>query len=451
MDDETPPGGDALEDQFQPRDDDAEADLIAVVMFTSGRVLDEVDLQAEEFFRPANKAIFAAARRMHAEGRAVDATTLADHLRRRGELERPVGGLGYLASFTGRFGSAAVAPEYARIIRERAARRAIVDAGVRLQIRGSRPTDDVVEVVEDVRATVDRLAERLTGAVDTDSEQHLDDAIDAIEHGTASLPTPWPELDHLIGGWRRGAVYVVAARPGSGKSIFGVQSALDVATRHSLPAVVASLEMTRTEVLQRCFSQLGPVNLSSIMRGGPGVGVDEWERIAKARSVMSETRFVIDDRSHPSVADIRGAVASCVRRHGSCGLLVVDYLQLVTAAGRAENRQAEVAGISRALKVAAKDMHIPVVVAAQLNRAPEGANRPPRPSDLRESGAVEQDADVVILMHRDPEKEPDVLHVAIGKNRHGPVGGFRLQWEGHYSRLTQQKWSPHHALKAVPS
>lgn len=440
-----------LEDRFAPRDDDAEADLIAAVMFSTGRVLDDIDLTAEEFFRPANAAIFAAARRMHADGRPVDATTIADHLRRSGELGL-IGGLGYLASFVGRGGRPAIAREYARIIRERAARRAVIAAGTQLQLRGARAVEDIAEVVEEVRTAVDRLAERVTGAVDIDQEQQLDDAIDAIEHGTATLSTPWPELDHLIGGWRAGAVYVIAARPGSGKSIFGVQAAVDVATRHARPVVVASLEMTRTEVLQRCFSQLGPVNLSSIMRGGTSVGIDEWERIARARAVMSDTRFVVDDRSHSSVADIRAAVASCVRRHGSCGLLVVDYLQLVAGGQRrTENRQTEVAGISRALKVAAKDLHVPVVVMAQLNRAPEGANRPPKPSDLRESGAVEQDGDVVILMHREAEKAPDVLQVAIGKNRHGPVGGFGLQWEGHYSRLTQQKWTPSKALQAVPS
>lgn len=446
----TGPSGDALEDRFSPHDDDAEADLIAAVMFTSGRVLDDINLAVSELYRWQHQVVFAAMRRMHADGRPVDPTTLADHLRRRGELDR-IGGLAYLASFTGRPGHAAVAPEYARIVRERAARRDVITAGVKLQQLGATPTEDVGTLVEDVRSGIDRLAERVTGAVDIDQEQQLDDAIDAIEHGTASLATAWDELDHLIGGWRRGAVYVVAARPGGGKSIFGVQAAVDVAVRHGLPTVIASLEMTRTEVLQRCFSQLGPVNLSHIMRGGTSLGVDEWDRIARARAAMSETRFVIDDRSHPTVADLRGVVVSCVRRHGSCGLLVVDYLQLVASAGRAENRQTEVAGISRALKVAAKDLDIPVVVMAQLNRAPEGANRPPRPSDLRESGAVEQDGDVVILLHRDAEKEPHVLQVAVGKNRHGPVGGFSLQWEGHYSRLTAHQWTPSRALQAVPS
>jgi replicative DNA helicase len=131
----------------------------------------------------------------------------------------------------------------------------------------------------------------------------------------------------------------------------------------------------------------------------------------------------------------------CKRRHGSCGLAVIDYLQLVASAGKSENRQTEVAGISRALKVAAKDLDIPIVVLAQLNRGPEGEKRAPRPSDLRESGAVEQDADVVILLHRDEEDDAGTLHVGVGKNRHGPKGAFTLQWQGHYSRLMPDDWS----------
>jgi replicative DNA helicase len=219
--------------------------------------------------------------------------------------------------------------------------------------------------------------------------------------------------------------------------------------RHAKPVVMMSLEMTRADVYKRAISQLGPVNMSSLAHGGQGVGADEWQRIAKARGLMSDLRFAVDDRSSVTVADIRAAVTRCKRRHGSCGLLVVDYLQLVAPSGRHENRQTEVASISRALKIAAKEHDVPLLLLAQLNRAPEGAARPPRPSDLRESGAVEQDSDVVILLHRDAEKSPDVLEVGVGKNRHGPTGAFRLRWEGHYSRVTPEKWSPSGVLGAA--
>ncbi|HET8661118.1 MAG TPA: DnaB-like helicase C-terminal domain-containing protein [Micromonosporaceae bacterium] len=433
-----------------PRDDDAEADLLCAVLVSSGRALDDIDLAASEFFRPAHETIYAAALALHADGHPVEPTTIADYLLRRGDLKR-VGGAIAIATIYGRHANVVSAPHYAAIVRERAARRVVVAAGVHLQQVGATPTGDVQEVVEHARGRIDQLADRLAGPLDLDPEGHLDDAIEAIEHGTASLPTPWDDLNHLIAGWRRGALYVVAARPGSGKSIVGAQAAADVMIRHGRPVVIASLEMTRREVLMRWMSQLGEVDLADLIRGGPSVGADQWDRISRARGVLSSTRWVVDDRSTATVADIRAAVSRCVRRHGDCGLLVVDYLQLVAPGGRHENRQTEVASISRALKVAAKNLNVPVLVMAQLNRASENSGRPPRISDLRESGSIEQDADVVLLMHRDAEQDPGTLYVGVGKNRHGPMGSFKLDWQGSYSRVLTHQWRPTDVLRAVPS
>ena len=423
-----------------PRADDAEADLLCVVFASRGRVLDELDLSPAEFFRPAHEVIFALAREMHTIGAPVEATVVADHLDAAGDLAR-VGGRTYIDELVARLAAIASAGYYSRIIRRAASRRKIVETGTRLQVMGATPTEDIGEVVEAARSEIERLAERISGAAEHDLQDDLDAAIEAIEHGTSSMPTGWPDLDHLIGGWRKGAVYVVAARPGGGKSIFGEQAVIHAMTEHGVPGAFQSIEMGRTEIHLRAFAQLGEVNLANLMRGQNSLGKDEWDRVSKARGIMGDTRFEVDDRSAPTVADIRATVARCKRRHGSCGLLVIDYLQLLSTAGRSENRQTEVAGISRAIKVMAKDLEIPILVLAQLNRGPEGEKRPPRPSDLRESGAVEQDADVVILLHRDAEADPGTLFVGIGKNRHGPTGSLKLKWEGHYSRLLDSGWT----------
>lgn len=434
--------------EILPHDADAEADLLCTVMTSGGGVLDDLQTAAAEFYRPIHETIYRAALALHLAGKPVEPTTLVDHLQATGDLQR-IGGAVYLADLYGRYALPGSARAYAAIIRERAARRAVIQAGMRLQQSGANPTDDPAAVVEAARSALDHLADRISGSIETDQDADLDAALDAIEHGTASLPTPWPDLDHLIGGWRKGAVYVVAARPGGGKSIFGLQAAIHAMVHHGLPTAYASVEMTRTELHQRAYSQLGEVNLSHIMRGGASVGADEWDRIAHARGVMGDTRFEVDDRSSPTIADIRSTVARCVRRHGSCGLLVIDYLQLLTTGGRPESRQVEVATISRAIKVAAKDLNVPIILMSQLNRGPEGEKRAPRASDLRESGAVEQDADVVILLHRDEENDPAILNVGIGKNRHGPKGALKLVWQGHYSRLQHDQWTPGRALRSI--
>jgi replicative DNA helicase len=430
-----------------PRDAEAEADLISLAFATAGRVLDEIALDAAEMFNPANETIWAAVQALHAVGKPADGTTVADYLRSTGDLNR-VGGLSYLASFAGRYSISAGAPHYAAIVRERATRRTVIQVATRLQQVASMPTESPAEAIEAARHEIDSLADRVAGGQEVDLDEELSAAIDAIEHGTASMPTPWSDLNYLIGGWRKGHVYVIAARPGGGKSIVGGQAAVGAMLEHKVPVVMHSLEMTRTEVIQRAYSMIGEVDLANIMRGGPSVGHDEWDRISSARAELAETRFVIDDRSSPSVADIRGSITRCVRRHGSCGLVVIDYLQLVSGSGKAENRQTEVAGISRAIKNAAKDLRVPILVLAQLNRNPADGNRPPRPSDLRESGALEQDADVVLLLHRE-DNAPHEVVVGVGKNRHGPKSSFKLQWQGHYSRLMDEKWRPHHMRAAA--
>jgi replicative DNA helicase len=424
-----------------PRADEAEADLLCAILMSQGRALDDIDLRPEEMYLPAHATILSACHTLHANGIELDATTVSDSLLKRGELDH-IGGPIVLAKLISRGASTASASFFARIVRERATRRTIIQVGTRLQQMAANPTDDTSAAIEDARHEIDDLADRVHGAAEPNLEDDLDATMDAMERGVATLHTPWSELDHLIGGWRKGAIYVVAARPGGGKSIFGEQVLIDAMLRHDVPGVFQSLEMTRTEVHQRAFSQLGAVNLADIVKGGKALDDEQWRRIARARGRMSETRFVVDDRTSLTVADIRASIARCKRRHGSCGLVVVDYLQLLSGSKKAENRQVEVASFSRDLKVAAKQLEVPIVVLAQLNRGPESEKRPPRMSDLRESGAVEQDGDVIILLHRDEEQAPDVLNVGIAKNRHGPKGSFTLAWQGEYSRLKGQRWTP---------
>jgi len=282
------------------------------------------------------------------------------------------------------------------------------------------------------------LAIRETG--ETTSTNDLYDAIADLERQPGT-PTPWRDLNEIIAGWKPGAFYVIGARPGVGKSVVANAAMLDMARRGS-PAIMFNLEMSKSEVYHRLLAAVGSVDMGRIQHRT--LGNPDHEKIAKAAAHIAKLPLTVDDRGAIKVAQIRSKVRTMQRR-GEVGLVIVDYLQLMTGSGkRTENRQQEVSDMSRAMKLLAKEMAVPVVALSQLKRtAAAGPDRRPQMDDLRESGSLEQDADVVLLLHRDAERAPDVLEMLVAKNRHGPADRvLRLSWEGHYSRATDYLTTP---------
>lgn len=423
-------------------DDDAEQAVLGGVLVSKDARNDvEAVVTPEDFYRPANAAVYAAAMALHGEGQPVDAVAVAKVMREHGELAR-AGGPAYLSSLMTSLASAASAGFHAREVRAAAQLRLVAEQGVRLQQVGMTPGADAVAAVESAQKALDVAEHRLHGLVSTDGlGADLDETIDRMEGGERGQSTGIADLDHYIGGMRAGSMIVLGGTPGSGKSLVGEQVALHAAMPpHNLPVFVASLEMTRYEWLLRAFAQLEAIDLGSLMRGD--LSEPEWERVARARGRLADVALRVDDRESVTIPDIRAAARAFFRRHGS-GLIVVDYLQMVRPTGRHGTREREVAEVADGCKQSlAKGLGVPVLALAQLGRDHVRANRRPTMHDLRESGSLEQYADVVALLHRDEDAAPDVLEVGIGKNRHGPKGGFSLTWEGQYARVRARAWSP---------
>jgi len=407
---------------------DAERMVLGAMMLHREAVTDCAEmLTGPDFQHPRHELIFDAISRLALRGEPVDATTVGDELA--GDLER-AGGRSQLFDLTGCVVTASSGPYYAEIVRAASVTRRVRLIGARMVELPDQ--DDALDLVEAARAELDKLAIGQAGEPSTTDDLYA--AIDDLERppGTA---TPWRDLNEIIAGWKPGAFYVIGARPGVGKSVVANAALLDMARRGST-ALMFNLEMSKSEIYHRLLASVGSVDMGRIQHRT--LGKPDHERIAKAAAHIATLPLHVDDRGSIKVAQIRAKVRT-MQRQGPVGLVIVDYLQLMTGSGkRSENRQQEVSDMSRAMKLLAKEMQVPVVALSQLKRtAAAGPDRRPQMDDLRESGSLEQDADVVLLLHRDADRAPDVLEMLIAKNRHGPADrGIRLAWEGEYSRAT---------------
>lgn len=434
-------------DRTPPHDEVAEQSVLGS-MLLSKRALDDVTdhlTEGSQFYKPAHELIFNAATRLWRANEPVDATTVLAELHKAGDLARAGGGA-YLHTLIASVPTAANAEHYARRVRELAVLRRLVAAGTRIaQLGYSADGTPVDEVVEHARAEVD--ATTTVSAKVSMLEDLIDPVLDALDKGTMQQivgATPWPDLNAHIGGMRRGCVYVVGARPGVGKTIIALQIALALAEHGHVS--FSSLEMSETELTLRIIANLANVALGRLNGSGQSLTARDWEHIAMARGRLAALPLAFDDRGTVSPVDVRSHARS-VSRKGPLAGIVVDYMQLMSAPadmGRAP-RQEVVAGFSRALKNLARELDVPVVVLSQLNRGSVNDNRPPTMADLRESGAVEQDADVIWLLHQGNPESPDI-DLLMDKNRHGvaPVM-VKLTRKGEHARMEPRAWRPYYA------
>ncbi|WP_405149483.1 replicative DNA helicase [Sphaerisporangium sp. NBC_01403] len=407
-------------------------------------------VRPQDFHVPAHRVIYAAALDLAENGNPVDPAAVMGVLAASGDLQRVGGGpnLHTLMQW------AVVGPAvtyHARIVAADASRRRLHEAGQRIQHLASGAGFDPELDPESARKMLDDALADARGGGEAPSAadlvlQVLDD-LESPDAELAGVPTGYRDLDSMLPGLRPGQLIVVGARPKVGKSTVGVDIARHVGVRLQQPALLMSLEMSRTEVMHRLIAAEGRVDLHKLQKRV--LTADDWPRISTATNRIAESKLVIDDSPECGLAHIRARLRG-MRRTGGCDLVVVDYLQLLKG-GRAENRQQQVAELSRGLKLMAREFEVPVVVLAQLNRGSEHRqDRRPVPSDLRESGAVEQDADVVLLLHREDMNDPDSkrvgeLDLIVAMQRQGPTGTVVLGWQGHYGRCTDlapKQWSP---------
>ncbi len=429
-----------------PQDLAAEQSVLGGMLLSKDAIADVLEsLSSADFYRPAHQSVYDCVLDLYSRGEPADAITVAAELDRRGELLR-VGGAPYLHTLIATVPTAANAGFYAEIVAEKAILRRLVQAGTRIVQYGYAGADgqDVAEVVDRAQAEVYEVTERRTSEDVIALEELLQptmDEIDAIAtRGGLSLgvPTGIDDFDAITNGLHPGQMIIVAARPGVGKSTLGLDWMRSCSIRHGMPSVVFSLEMSRTEIVMRLLSAEAQIQLGA-MRSGRMTD-DDWTRLARRMSEISEAPLFIDDSPNLTMMEIRAKARRLKQRHG-LKLVVVDYLQLMTSGKKVESRQQEVSEFSRHLKLLAKELEVPVVAISQLNRGPEQrSDRKPMLSDLRESGSLEQDADMVILIHRPDATDRDdpragEADLILGKHRNGPTDTITVVPQLHYSRF----------------
>lgn len=434
-------------DQRQARE--AEIGLLGVAM-AGGVDLDELldRVSPGDFYRPQHADIWTAIGNLHRKGIAPEMVAVADELMATapvvGRVKRPAASAVDLHTMVSVAPLSVHAEHYADLVVKAAGFRTLQAAGTRVQ-QIAVESDDLAEARENARAAIDEACAGHNPSRARMLADLMPDVLDVAEHGTEDvLSTGWPDIDRLIGGIAPGRLLVVGARPGVGKSLLLTNMALHVAHHLGHAVLIASMEMPEREVGQRLLAAHANVGLASIQSGQ--VSTSDWERINRKYAEIVDMPISVDDAPGQTITSMRTAARNLQRKRDDLALIAVDYLQLVRPSERRSNRAEEVAEISRGLKLLARETGACVVAAAQLNREAAKGDGRPRLTDLRESGAIEADADQVILMHQPDDDLPE-LELLIDKNRHGPRGNARLQAAGAYAQLRSVAWSPSGAIR----
>jgi len=425
-----------------PQDLIAEQGVLGGMLLSKDAIADVVEIIRErDFYRPAHELIYDAIVDLYGRGEPVDPVTVSAELTKRGDIAR-AGGAPYLHTLISSVPTAANAGYYAKIVRERAILRRLVEAGTKIVQLGYSTEGEVDDAVDQAQAEVYSVTERRANEDYVQLSTLLTaalDEIDKISQGVMGegVKSGFKELDSLTNGFHPGNMIVLAARPAVGKSTLGLDIARYASIHKGDTSVIFSLEMSRSEITMRMLSAEARVALNNIRAGT--LNDEEWARLARRMGEISDAPLFIDDSPNLSLMEIRAKARRLKQRH-DLKLIVIDYLQLMTSGKRVENRQQEVSEFSRQLKLLAKELNVPIIAISQLNRSPEQrSDKKPLLSDLRESGSIEQDADVVILLHRDDlydnQNRSGEADLIVAKHRNGPTRTITVSAQLHFARF----------------
>ncbi|WP_231946605.1 replicative DNA helicase [Auraticoccus monumenti] len=435
-------------DRTPPQDLAAEQSVLGAMLMSKDAIADVVEtLKGADFYRPAHEFIFDAILDLYGRGEPADAITVSAELTKRGEIGK-VGGHPYLHDLLASVSIAANAGYYAQIVHEKAILRRLVEASVKIAQMGYNGQGDVADLVDAAQAEVYAVTDGKTSEDYQPLSALMETTLDEIEAlgsrsgDMAGVPTGFAELDDLTGGLHGGQMIILAARPAVGKSTLGLDFARACSIKHGLTSAIFSLEMSKTEITMRLLSAEAQIPLNHIRKGT--MTDEDWTRLAKKMGEVSEAPLFVDDSPNLTMMEIRAKARRLKQRH-DLQLIVIDYMQLMSSGKKVESRQLEVSEFSRQIKLLAKELHVPIVAMSQLNRGPEQrTDKKPMLSDLRESGSLEQDADMVILLHREDmyDKESARLGEAdfiVAKHRNGPTKTVEVVFQGHYSRFVDMQ------------
>ncbi|MCB1749424.1 MAG: replicative DNA helicase [Gammaproteobacteria bacterium] len=401
-------------------------------------------ISTDDFYRRDHGAVYNAVLELAGDNKPFDVVTVAEWLDSHGNLAA-VGGMSYLAQLAENTPSAANIAAYADIVRQRAILRELISAGTRIADSAFRPEGrSPDELLDSAESLVFEIAERESRGRRgfRPIKELLVDALDRIDYlfqrdnPLTGVATGFYDLDRKTAGLQKSDLVIIAGRPSMGKTAFALNLAQNAAIKDELPVAIFSMEMPSEQLAMRMLSSLGRIDQHKVRTGK--LSDDDWPRLTSSVGMLSEVKLFIDDTPALTPGDLRARCRRLAREHG-LGLIVIDYLQLMQVPGTKENRATEISEISRSLKALAKELECPVIALSQLNRSLEQRNdKRPVMSDLRESGAIEQDADVIMFIYRDEvynEDSPDkgIAEIIIGKQRNGPIGTCKLRFFGEYT------------------
>ncbi len=429
-----------------PHNLSAEESLLGALLLSREVVgqVSELGVHAEHFYKPSHQHIYSAIRGLMASGQPVDIVTVADELRRNGLLEE-IGGSQALLELQNATPAISNASRYAKIVQDTAVLRRLISVAGEITELAYMEPDDVTKALDEAETKVFEVAEDRV----IDSTRPLSDLLplamdklqETFERGDSitGAATGFTDLDEILSGLQPSTLNIIGARPAMGKTALGLGIATNVAKHTQKPVLVFSLEMGHAELTQRVLSSEAEVE-SQKLRSGRLVESD-WTKIGKAINRIDNVPLYLDDNPRVTVMEIRAKARRLKARHGGLALIMIDYLQLMSGGMNSENRQLEVSEISRGLKVLARELDVPIIALSQLSRNLESrADKRPMLADLRESGSLEQDADVVMFLYRDEvynRDSPDKAsaELIIAKHRSGPTGVARLVWRGQYTKF----------------
>lgn len=427
-----------------PHDLEAEASVLGAMLLSRDAIATALETCGEaDFYKPAHATIFAAISSLYGRGEPSDPVTVADELRRAGRLD-DVGGSAYLVELQATTPTISNVARYARIVEEHALLRRLISVAQGVADLAYEMPEDVTEALDRAETMVFEVAQRKQSDTMAPLKDLLGQALDNLEalydrgEAVTGLPTGYHDLDERLSGLQPSNLLIVGARPGMGKTSFALGLAAHAAMEKREPVLVFSLEMSHLELTQRLLCAESRID-SSRMRNGR-LHESDWPKLSHAIGRLGEAPLYIDDNPNLTIMDIR-AKARRLKAKSGLALVVIDYLQLMSGRTNAENRQVEVSEISRGLKILARELSVPVVALSQLSRNLEmRADKRPTLADLRESGSLEQDADVVLFIYRDELYNPDspdrgTAEIIVAKHRNGPTGVTQLAFLDHYTRF----------------
>lgn len=427
-----------------PHNLEAEESLLGAMLLSKDAIADAIEIcQSTDFYKPSHQYIFDALTSVFAKGDPADSVTIAEELKRKNLLEE-VGGVAQLLKLQADTPAIGNAFSYAEIVVEYSLLRRLIKAANDIAEKAYEVPDDVVQVIDWAEALIFDVAQKRQSETMAHIKEVLGNALDDLEalyarsEAVTGIPTGYADLDNLLSGLHASNLVIVGARPGMGKTAFALGVAANVAMKQKVPVLLFSLEMSRKELVQRLLSSEAQID-STRMRNGKLLERD-WEKISHAIGRLADAPIYIDDNPNVNVMDIRAKSRRLKAREG-LGLVVVDYLQLMSGRMGAESRQVEVSEISRGLKILARELDVPVLALSQLSRNLEmRADKRPALSDLRESGSLEQDADVVLFIYRDEvynaeSSDRGTAELIVAKHRSGPTGTAHLAFLDSFTKF----------------